>query len=95
MAKAKETVATYNEPPPVEEEAKPKMVDDRTAAQRLADVRAIVLDRQNALAREIESGKPAMIHPCVVTDAVFLLEQIDARDRKLRLYEKNLESVEA
>ena len=93
MAKAKATETTYNaeaEAP----EPKPTMVDGRDDQERIADIKRANADRVNSLAKEIESGKPSLIHPIVVTDLAFAVSYIEKLERKIRLYEKNLEPVE-
>lgn len=67
---------------------KSEMVDERSSAERLADIRAANADRVAALAAEIEKGKPVPLHPQVLMDQKFLLEQIDAINKELARYKK-------
>jgi hypothetical protein len=70
------------------EPEKSVMLDDRTEEARLADIRRANEDRLVTLAREIESGKPALIHPIVVTDLDFVLRYAKQLENKIALYEK-------
>jgi hypothetical protein len=100
MAKAKtpveETLTTFDSPE-VEVEQKSVMVDDRNEATRIADIKAANQDRLVTLAREIENGKPALIHPVVLTDLDFVLGCMARLEKKVALYEKRwaLETVES
>ena len=93
MAKAKtsvEATTTSFDNPETEVEQKSVMVDDRNEATRIADIKAANQDRLVTLAREIENGKPSLIHPVVLTDLDFVLGYTARLEKKVALYEKRL-----
>lgn len=73
--------------------AKPQMIDSRTDDERFLDVSGRFADLMSTFADEMQAGKPALIHPCVVSDGSFLVGQVKHWKRRAQKAEKQLEKL--